>query len=204
MPAVGGEVLMKYLLILIFLSANSHAKFLEACKNLFISPKLKIQWSSKQKFTQPYSQKLFDKLYSTVSNWNILSQTEKQKYIIEIEKSISFIESHSHTYEKLNIMNPQLIKAIEAFPQLLKFVNENQNQAHLNTKQSLEIALVSLTKYTMAFIKHNNNDKLDLARWSAIMQAIANFEKEPNAFSVYKIIRAVKEKHSLYEFLNCK
>lgn len=156
-----------------------------------------------------YSLKLRSSLKEEVKNTALLSNKEKQKFLKELDQTISYLESKGLSVEagnrrsaRLKVLEPLLFKSLEAAPSIHRFLKESESP-YLNKKQALEIILITLTKYVRVYLNHPAKEfDIDFKRFEKILSNIAEFNG--GAFSVYKIIRSVREKYSLYEYLNCK
>ena len=179
-----------------------------SCVNMFSNSKsLEYKISLNTEFKHPYSKQLFLNLYTQIESMPLLYKKEKQdkklkqEFILKTEEIINFIESHPHN-PKLKALTPKLLQATEALPAIFNFV-ENQQTSFLDTKTALKVVVVALTRYTGTYLKQEVNH-LDWARLDKILSSIADFNTQPTAFSLYKILRSVREKHSLWEFINCR
>ena len=198
------KIPMRYLIILlvIILPSTGISQSIIRCMDIFSKSKsLEYKLSSKTELTNPYSKELFLNLYQQIENNSLLSKKEKQEFILNTEAIIHFIESHPHN-QKLEVLTPQLLSAVQSLPAIFEFT-KNPSSSYLDTTTALKVVLVSLTRYTRAYIMQESNH-LDWPRLHKILSVIAHFKTNPNAFSLYKILRAVREKHSLKEFINCR
>ena len=195
---------MKHLSLILFIFSFCvySSNLSDTCKSLFLDNNNK---SKEQNVKTSYGYELSTNVYEVIPRAEVLSLKEKQKYAVELKRTIEYINSGHIQTARLQLLEPALLKSVKAFPKIIDFINENQKHSHLNIKQSLEIILSSLTQHTIAYLSHPKTEKdLDFPRFYKILSAIGEFDDKPSAFFLYKIVRSVTEKYSIYEYLNCK
>ena len=147
------------------------------------------------------SKELFLKLYQQIEIQPLFSKKEKEELILKTEQIISFIESHPNN-PQLKMVIPHLLSAIESLPLLFDYA-KNSSNPYLDSISTIKVVSVILTRYTWAYL-HEESNHLDWPRLGKILSTIADFKSKPNDFSFYKILRAVREKHSIKELINCR
>ncbi|MBC6415329.1 MAG: hypothetical protein GDA46_02945 [Bdellovibrionales bacterium] len=190
---------MKTFLILLLFSFYSHSKFISSCLTVFV----KTLNQEEMNLNLSYSESLYSQIYQKIPELSIFSKKEQKKYQTMVKTSLLYLESKSLNTKTFQVLEEKLLKAVQSVPQILKIIDENPSP-YLNTKLALEIVITSLTKITTAYLSHNQTSQLDWTRFNIILSSIEEVQKTPTAFSLYKIIQTVKDKHSLYEYLNCK
>ena len=157
----------------------------------------------------PYSLKLHSVLKEEIAKTKILSDKEKKAFFKELEQTIAYIENKdlaqadkSKRGARLKALEPLLMRSVQMTPSIISFL-ESESSPYLNKKQALKIIFITLTKYVKIYLSHPDKESdIDFKRFEKIISTIEKFNG--SSFSIYKIIRAVREKHSLYEYLNCK
>ena len=147
-------------------------------------------------------------LKKQIQQSSLLNPSEKQSFLKELDETILFIRNQVITPKnkikkraRLKSLEPLLLKALQETSKILSFL-ENTPSPYLNKKQSVQIIFTSLTKFVRVHLSHPDEESLiDYSRYKKILTSIGAFDN--NLFSIYKITRAVKEKHSIYEYLNC-
>ena len=192
------------LLFFIFFSffsySHSHDKCLKTVESLNKEGGLNLN---------SYSLKLESVLKEEITKTKILSDKEKKVFFKELEQTIAYIENKdlaqadkSKRGARLKVLEPLLMRSVQAVPSITSFL-ENELSPYLNKKQALKIVFITLTKYVKIYLSHPDKESdIDFKRFEKIISTIEKFNG--SSFSIYKIIRTVREKHSLYEYLNCK
>ena len=189
-------------LMLIGLPSVGFSQSLKRCMNFFSGSKtLQYKISPETQLTNPYSKELFVKLYQQIENQSLFSHKEKQEIILKTEQLINFMESHPDN-KRLKVLTPLLVSAIESLPALFDYTKNSVNP-YLDSTSTIKVILVILTHYTWSYI-HQESNHLDWPRLNKILLAIAHFKTQPNDFSLYKILRTVREKHSIEELIHCR
>ena len=195
----------------LFVSTNT----LNRCINIFKQAPSEPIVFSKQK--NPYSKALDVSVYQQISLLEgVLSKKELQYYTASLVKTIQQFENGSHKLSdaafqtRINLMNSnlksrQLLTAIRTFPKMVQFAQSKEAHRYefLDTNRILKLVLSTFSQHILSYLTHPVN-KLDWARFNYIVNSIAEFNRSPDIFSLYKIQRAIKEKYSLREYLNCK
>ena len=199
-------LMIKFLFI--FFSFFAISKPDDRCLKQFndVKPENPIELS---RLENPYSLKLNSTLHTAISNTKFLSPKEKKAFFKELKQTISYIESkdlgHTHREKRnarLKALESMILQAVKTSPIILSFL-EQTSLPYINKKQVAEIIFITLTKYVRVHLSHPKEEaNIDFKRFEKIISSIAHFNW--NAFSIYKIIRAVREKYSLHEYLNCK
>ena len=106
----------------------------------------------------------------------------------------------------LNLMNSRWSEAVQAFPEIVSFVNSGKSSGYesLDTKTVIQLILSTFAHHTRAYLTHSRADHLDWPRINLILNSISEFKNKPSVFSLYKIKRAVAGKYSLNEYINCR
>ena len=191
-----------FILFFIVLPSSVFSNPIQKCLSVF-TKSMEYKLLSSAEFKSDYSKELFSGLYKQIEHSSSLTKKEKQRFILETEKTIRFIESHSNN-RRLKVLSPQLLSALSAFPEIFEFTEKGLSpSSYLDTKTAFKVSLASLTYYIRAYLSHESQN-LDWGRLNTILSSIAQFKEEPNSVSIYKILRAVREKHSLNEYINCR
>ena len=196
--------------LLIFFSFFNPSFAHEGCRNTFIFPNSSKKGSKKVQL-QGNNSKLESNLkeqIEQIEQTKLLNTKEKQSLLTELDKTIHFIRNQNSTPRneirkrtRLQGLELLLLKALEETPKILNFL-ENTPSPYLNKKQSVQIILTSLTKFVRVHLNHPDEESLiDFSLYKKILTSIGAFDN--NLFSIYQITRAVREKHSIYEYLNC-
>ena len=196
------------LLFLIFFSffaySQSHDRCLKTVENLNKEGGLGLE-----PIKNSYSLTLQSVLKEEIAKTKILSDKEKKAFFKELEQTIAYIENKdlaqadkSKQGARLKVLEPLLMRSVQMTPSIISFL-ENESSPYLNKEQALKIIFITLTKYVKIYLSHPDKESdIDFKRFEKIISTIEKFNG--SSFSIYKIIRAVREKHSLYEYLNCK
>jgi len=148
---------------------------------------------------------LIEGLREQLDQTQLLSQREKKAFLKEIEFALDYLKTENpgpNHKARLEVLEPSIRKAFEVFPSIVSFL-EAKPPVHLDKKQVLKVIVMTLTKYVRVYLSHPDDTlNIDFARFTKTLSSIAEFND--NAFSLYRVIRSVREKYSLHEYLNCK
>ncbi len=217
--------MIKYLTLLFFIIfvfySSASSSLLEKCKTVFRSDPVKYNLFLKDKWTSAYSKELFSSVYKEMPLLKgILSDTEMNFYVSVLEEAITYFEKETlkqiefphqsdlKTRMKLmdsDSMNPKLFNAMKSFPEIVRFLKSGKAKDYeaLDTEVILKIILSTFSQHMVTYLTHSLKE-LDWTRLNLIIKSISDFKDQPNAFSLYKIQRVVKEKYSIKEYINCK
>ena len=210
-----GDILMiKFLIHLFFaglaLSAPVESRLLAKCQKIFRSLSATDHLSNKAQWAYPQSQLLFNSVYQQMSFLKGLdfSPAEINFFQKRLEETIHYIENSKEESLKnrLDFMEPHFSSAVEAFPLILSFINQGGTAQYkaLGEKSLIQLLLSALSRHTLAYLRHPQAEKLDWPRINLILNHISEFKEKPNVWTLYKIKRAVLQKYSLKEYINCK
>ena len=202
---------MKLLTVLLLMGFSCQGQaVLDKCFKSFRSGPVKYNLSESTDLKSPYSRELFSFVYRNIPflEDTVLSPKDTNLFVSHLEKLIEHIESSPdlNVKSRLDLMNSRWSDAVEAFPLIVSFINSGNTNGYvsLNTKTIVKLILSALGHHTMAYLTHSKEGKLDWARMSLILRSISEFKNTPSVFSLYKIKRAVEEKYSVNEYINCK
>ena len=198
---------MKFLLFIFFsffAYSHSHDKCLKTVESLNKEGDLGLE-----PLKNSYSLKLQSVLKEEITKTKTLSDKEKKVFFKELEQTIAYIENKdlsqadkNNREARLKVLEPLLMKSVQMAPSIISFL-ENESSPYLNKNQALSVIFITLTKYVKIYLSHPDKESdIDFKRFEKIISTIEKFNG--SSFSIYKIIRTVREKHSLYEYLNCK
>jgi len=206
---------MKYVLImLMFISISDFASakgLINRCWSFFHSDPINYKLSRDTKWNNDYAKDLFFHVYQTLpllENKN-LSKKEIKTYIQELESTINIINSSSFNGVMgnfLELVNSRLSVAINAFPDIVAFIQKGGATSYpaLETNVILKLILTTFSRHIKVYLTSHHPENLDWLRFNTILTSISEFKQKPNVFSLYKIKRAVREKYSLEQYINCK
>ncbi len=190
--------------------AQGEPAFFSRCHDLFRSGPAKPRLSENTVWSSPFAKELFSFVYQQLPllKEGLLSSSEIKKYTAHLEKLLGQLERPSDLELKgrMDLIGPHLSSAVRAFPDIVSFINSGQASKYesLDAGLTLRLALSALSRHVIAYLTHPIGERLDWERMSKILKSISDFKDQKSAFSLYKIKRAVGEKHSLYEYINCK
>ena len=186
-----------------------HSNIIDRCSRYFRSDPIKYNLSKNTKWNNSYAQELFSSVYQQISQLEKkeFSDKEIKNYTSQLERLINFIHtsSSSDVTNRLDRMGSHLSSAIKAFPEIVSFVQSDKFLSYpLNANQILQLILSTFSQHIEAYLKHPHPDQLDWPRIQTILEQISFFKDQPNIFSLYKITRAIRQKYSVREYINCK
>lgn len=206
--------MMNYLIVLFFIGLVFYSEgqpgFLSKCYTFFRSDPVEYSFSGNTKWSNPYAQELFSSVYQQLPalEGKVLSPSETKKYILYFEKLMNHMESSadSDIKHRLDFMNSRWSDAVKTFPLIVSFVNNGQASEYesLDTKTVIELMLSTFSRHTIAYLTHPQIDRLDWERMGKILKSISDFKGKMDIFSLYKIQRAIRQKYSVKEYLNCQ
>ena len=211
-----GEIpVIKCVIALFFIGfcfcALSSSHFLSKCHWLFRSDdSVKYNLSENASWTNSYAQEVFSFVYQQIPllEGQVLSHTEVKNYMSYFEKLIDQLESSSDSSvrSRLELMNSHLSGAVKAFPMIVSFINGGRASEYesLDANTVVKLVLSTFSQHTMAYLTHPKVERLDWPRMNLILKSISDFKDKTDVFSLYKIKRAVLQKYSLNEYVNCK
>lgn len=202
--------MIKISIFLIFTSFISHSLgLLDRCRGLFQPEVIEYNLSKDVKQDNPYTAEVFSFVYQKLPTLaeSGLSNREITNYVSQFEGLIDLMNSSSPDMNsRLELMNSHLSSALKAFPEILSFIQSGKASSYpsLDTNTILKLVLSTLGQHTRTYLAHHHANELDWSRLSLILKSIADFKTKPNAFSLYKIKRAVEQKYSVREYISCK
>ena len=115
------------------------------------------------------------------------------------------VRNSNKKIKHLKAMDVNLYKAINAFPEIVKFVQKTKPSSEHKDYNDLvmEAVIQTFNKHVPAFLDTHTFNK-DWARINLILNEIANFDPKKGNFSFYKIKRAIEGRYSLKEYILCK
>jgi len=203
--------MIKFLILFISYSSYSMSgtSFMDRCLSYFKSPDVKYNLSPKQGENNVYSKNLYFFVYRQLHHLEQkeLSVKEAQNYVSQLENLIELINSPTlKNQQNLKLIKEELLLATKAFPKIVSFVKSEKilDYPDLDKNLILKLVLSTFSKHIKAYLTHPQVQQLDWARLNVILQSISEFGEKANAFSFYKIKRAVRQKYDLKEYINCK
>ena len=211
MQKTSGETIMLKFLILTYLFFNSvsQAGLVDKCRRIFKTQNVTYSLSDSAPLKNHYSQIVFEQVYQQLSllEGDSLSTAETQKYILQLESLIQYLETNSVQKDKrLELLDPYLSPALKKIPDIISFIKSESALKYesLDTQTILQLALSTFSRHLHAYLSHPKAESLDWPRFREILESISSFKTEKPAFSLYKIYRSVREKYSIQEYINCK
>ena len=201
-----------FIIPFVFCSFSANPSLSDKCSKLFESQssrsRSEIQLSQNKAGENLYAHEVFFSVYKNlVSLKGVLPPAEIQSYVSQLEKVMDLFENHSsHMKPRLKVLeDSQFLESLKSFPKMIEFIKSDKvkNYESLDTQNIIKLVLSTFSQHTLTYLTHSK-DKLDWSRFQVIIKSISDFNNEPSVFTLYKIQRAVKEKYSIKEYINCK
>ena len=188
---------------------TSQAGLADKCYKIFKVKNITYSLNNSHSLKNPYSQLIFEKVYKQLDSieGNRLSKTETQKYVLQLESLVKYLETNSAQKDKrLNLLDPYLSPALKKLPDMISFIKSESALKYesLDTQTILHLTLSTFSRHLHTYLSHPKVDNLDWPRLRKILESISSFNTEKPAFSLYKVYRSVREKYSIKEYINCK